>query len=485
MNLKKELGLFSSVSVLAGIMIGSGIYFFSMLVLGLASNSLGLSLVAWLVGGIITLFSALTYAELGTLFPKTGGYYVYLRKAYGKRFAFLSGITNFFLSSSGSIALLALLFAQVIGYMLGVNEGAGFDAMTTALIASAMIIVLSLVNYLGLRYGKLVQNIFFVAKLLPLVTIIVYGLFFGTQTNIIASNGAENIEGGLLLSGFLFAIARTLFAYEGWTNLNTVAEEMKDTKKDLPKALTIAVLLVMGVYTLFVIGLYRIIDPATLAALGSGALEAGFDLGAVYTAFGAIFTGFDLTVLGYVVFGAIAISIFGALNGSILSFPRVYLAMAEDETLPKVFGQIDRRFQTPWVAILGQTIVSLIIVLLGYNNVNYLLSIILFGALIFNTLIFLAVFKFRKTMPEAERPYRVWGFPYVPRLAILGMLILLVVTFINSFEASMLGVFVILAGNGFYDVFMDKVSPETLPLVADASSTPVKKATRKKAVKKA
>ncbi|MFZ9704215.1 MAG: APC family permease, partial [Bacilli bacterium] len=175
----------------------------------------------------------------------------------------------------------------------------------------------------------------------------------------------------------------------------------------------------------------------------------------------------------------------GALNGSILSFPRVYLAMAEDETLPKVFGQIDRRFQTPWVAILGQTIVSLIIVLLGYNNVNYLLSIILFGALIFNTLIFLAVFKFRKTMPEAERPYRVWGFPYVPRLAILGMLILLVVTFINSFEASMLGVFVILAGNGFYDVFMDKVSPETLPLVADASSTPVKKATRKKAVKKA
>ena len=104
MKLKKELGLFSSVSVLAGIMIGSGIYFFSMLVLGLASNSLGLSLVAWLVGGIITLFSALTYAELGTLFPKTGGYYVYLRKAYGKRVAFLSGISNFFLSSSGSVA---------------------------------------------------------------------------------------------------------------------------------------------------------------------------------------------------------------------------------------------------------------------------------------------------------------------------------------------------------------------------------------------
>jgi APA family basic amino acid/polyamine antiporter len=463
MKLKKELGLFSSVSVLAGIMIGSGIYFFSMLVLGLASNSLGLSLIAWVVGGIITLFSALTYAELGTLFPKTGGYYVYLRKAYGKRIAFLSGITNFFLSSSGSIALLALLFAQVIGFMVGANGGNGFDAPLVGLIAAIVIIILSLINYLGIRYGKVVQNIFFVAKLIPLFTVIIYGLFFGTQTNIFASNGAENIEFGLLVSGLLFAVARTLFAYEGWTNLNTVAEEMKDTKRDLPKALTIAVVLVMSVYVLFVIGLYRIITPETLANLGTGAVEAGFDLGAVYSAFGAIFSGFDLGLLGYVVFGAIAISIFGSLNGSILSFPRVYLAMAEDETLPKFFGNVDAKFKTPWVAILGQTIVSLVIVLFGYDNVNFLLSIILFGALVFNTLIFLSVFKFRKTMPKAERPYRVWGFPYVPRLAILGMLILLVVTMINSFEASMVGVFVILIGNGFYDVFMDK----SIPVVVD------------------
>jgi len=488
MKLKKELGLFSSVSVLAGIMIGSGIYFFSMLVLGLASNSLGLSLVAWVVGGIITLFSALTYAELGTLFPKTGGYYVYLRKAYGKRIAFLSGISNFFLSSSGSVALLAILFAQVLGYMLGVNGGLGFDASTVGLIAAITIIVLSLINYLGIQYGKLVQNIFFVAKLIPLLTVIIFGLFFGTQTDIIASNGAENIETGLLISGLLFAVARTLFAYEGWTNLNTVAEEMKDTSRDLPKALTIAVALVMGVYVLFVVGLYRIIDAGTLAALGSGAVEAGFDLGAVYSAFGAIFTGFDLTLLGYVVFGAIAISILGSLNGSILSFPRVYLAMADDETLPRFFGKIDAKFQTPWVAILGQTIVSLIIVLLGYNNVNYLLSIILFGALIFNTLIFLAVFKFRKTMPEAPRPYRVWGYPYVPRIAILGMLILLVVTFINSFEASMLGVFVILIGNGVYDVFMEKVAYEpapALPLVKTTKVNPTAIAVAKKPRKKA
>jgi basic amino acid/polyamine antiporter, APA family len=133
------------------------------------------------------------------------------------------------------------------------------------------------------------------------------------------------------------------------------------------------------------------------------------------------------------------------------------------------------------VAILGQTIVSWIIVGFGYDNVNFLLSIILFGGLVFNTLIFLSVFKFRKTMPEAERPYRVWGFPYVPRLAILGMLILLLVTVINSFLASMVGIFVILIGNGFYDVFMDRVTHVTAdtPIVLQTKKTKAKNTSRK------
>ncbi len=484
MKLKKELGLFSSVAVLAGIMIGSGIYFFSMLVLGLSSNSLGLSLVAWIVGGVITLFSALTYAELGTLFPKTGGYYVYLRKAFGKRFAFLSGITNFFLSSSGSVALLAILFTIMLGYMVGAThivDGVvvfGFVPVVSVIIASSVIILLSVVNYLGLRYGKIIQNIFFVAKLIPLVIVIVYGLFFGTQTNIFASNGAENIETGLLVSGLLFAVARTLFAYEGWTNLNTVAEEMKDTKRDLPKALTIAVALVMGVYALFVIGLYRIIDAETLASFGTAAVGGDINVAAVFTAFTMIFSGLSES-LSLIVFGAIVISIFGALNGSILAFPRVYLAMAEDETLPSVFGKIDSKFNTPWVAILGQAIVALIIVLLGYTRVDYLLTIILFGALIFNTLIFFAVFKFRRTMKNAERPYKVWGYPYVPALAIVGMVVLLIVTFSRNLVPSLIGVFVILIANGFYDVFMDRLQTDEAPTTSEASQ-PKKKAKKAK-----
>ena len=451
MKLKKELGLFSSVSMLAGIMIGSGIYFLSMLILGLAAGSLSLSLVAWVIGGIITLFSALTYAELGTMFPKTGGYYVYLKEAYGKRIAFLSGITNFFLSSSGSIALLALLFAQAIGFGLG----APFDPVTIAVIASITIIVLSVINYLGVQYGKIVQNIFFIAKLIPLFIVILYGLLFGSQVQDFSFDSLAIEETQLVISGLLFAVARTLFAYEGWTNLNTVVEEMKDAKKDLPKALLIASVLVMSVYLLFVFGLYRIVDFEFLQGAAQGAVANGFDVTAVFYAFGIIFSGLG-DVLGYLVFGSIIISVFGALNGSILAFPRVYYAMAKDDMMPSVFKHIDAKRNTPSVAIFGQTIVSLIIVLLGYNNVDYLLSIILFGALVFNTLIFIAVFKFRKTRPEANRPYKVWGYPIVPGIAILGMVILLVFTAITKFIPSLIGLGVLVAGYFFYQYVMLK-----------------------------
>jgi APA family basic amino acid/polyamine antiporter len=281
----------------------------------------------------------------------------------------------------------------------------------------------------------------------------------------------------------LFAVARTLFAYEGWTNLNNVVEEMKDAQRDLPKALTIAVLLVMSVYVLFVVGLYRILDLSTLTAAAEGALSAGFDVTAIFGAFGTIFADFA-DALSLIVFGAIVISIFGALNGSILSFPRVYYAMAQDETMPSMFGKIDKKFGTPWVAIVGQTIVSIVIVLLGYDNVNYLLTFVLFGGLIFNTLIFSSIFMFRKTMKETKRTYKVWGYPYVPAFAIAGMVILLIVTLINSFEPTVIGIFVLLIGNGVYDVFMDKKHLKATDVTPASASAPVVQTTRKTTSKK-
>jgi APA family basic amino acid/polyamine antiporter len=434
MQLKKDIGLLAGVSILTGIMIGSGIFFFGTVVFGLASNSLGLSLLAWLLGGLVTLVSALSYAELGTLFPNTGGYYVYLRKAYGKPIAFLSGWMNFFLSSSGSITTLAVLFSNIfVVYVLQLP----FELVRW--VSLAVIILFGAINYFGVKLGSLTQIIFTIAKLVPIVIIIGLGLFLGTQTvDLSLTSPTPDLDLGILLSGFTFAIARTLFAYEGWTNLNTVAGEMKNPKRDLPLALLISVGLVTVVYVLFIFALYRVLDVPFLIEQ----VPLGVNNQAIFFAVGTVLQGnYFLWVIT-----AILISILGAINGTLLAFPRVYFAMAEDGTMPKLFGHTSK-FGTPDVAILGSVVMAS---LLLFFDVDTLLTFVLLPALVFNTLIFFSVFIFRKTMPKADRPYRVWGYPVVPAIAILGMVILLVTTFINSLIPSLIGLGVLVVGYVVY-----------------------------------
>ncbi len=440
MQLKKDIGLLAGVSILTGIMIGSGIFFFGTVVFGLASNSLGLSLLAWLLGGLVTLVSALSYAELGTLFPNTGGYYVYLRKAYGKPIAFLSGWMNFFLSSSGSITTLAFLFSYIfVVFVLQLP----FDLVRW--VALAVIILFGAINYLGVKLGSITQIVFTIAKLLPIFIIIGLGLFLGTQNvDLSLTSPTPDLDLSVLLSGFTFAIARTLFAYEGWTNLNTVAGEMKNPKRDLPLALIISVLLVTAVYLLFIFALYRVLDVDFLISQ----VGLGVNNQAIFFAVGTVLQGdYSLWVMI-----AILISILGAINGTLLAFPRVYVAMAEDGTMPKLFGHTSK-FGTPDVAILGSVVMAS---LLLFFDVDTLLTFVLLPALVFNTLIFFSVFIFRKTMPKAERPYRVWGYPVVPAIAIVGMVILLVTTFINSLVPSLIGLGVLVVGYVVYPFIFKK-----------------------------
>jgi len=433
-SLKKEIGLFGGISILAGIMIGSGIFVFGSLILVRVGYSLALSLLAWLLGGIITMFSGLTYAELGTMFPETGGYYVYLKKAYGKKVAFLSGIMNFVLSSSGSIALLALIFAEILSYVLPISSYIKW-------IAAGMIILLSLVNFFGIKFGALVQKIFLVAKVIPIVTIIIIGLFMGTESVNLSLSGAGDVGFFKLLTMIGFGVVGTLWAYEGWTNLNTVAGEMKNAKKDLPKAIVIAIGLVSVLYVLFIFSIYRIISETNLIALAAS--ETVLPIAAMMTLFGE--TGMIF------VFVAVMISVFGALNGSIMVFPRVYYAMAEDKTFIKSFSKLHPKYQTPYISIIGSGLMAL---LLLFFNIEELLTFVVFGGLIFNTLIFISIFIFRKKNKDLDRPYKVWGYPYVPIIAIIGMLILLVATLIESFVPSMIGFGVLIAGYVLYQVFM-------------------------------
>lgn len=431
MELKKEINLWGGISILAGIMIGSGIFFLGGQILSRIGNSLPLSLLAWLIGGLITLFSGLTYAELGTLFPENGGYYLYLKKAYGRNVAFIAGIMNLVLSSSGSIALLAILFGQVLSNI--------FPALANViwLVAILAIVILTVVNYLGVKVGTLTQIIFMVAKIIPIIAIIILGLILGDQTLDLTTNTLADRSFFDILIAFSFAVVGTLWAYEGWTNLNSVAGEMKNPKKDLPKSLIFAILGVTLIYVLFIFSLYRLVAYGDLITAGNG----WFIFNAAAVLFG--------TSGALVVMISVAISVFGALNGSILVFPRVYQKMAEDGLFFKPFAKSHKTYKTPTLALIISGAMSILLIALGFD-IDALLTFIVFAGLIFNTLIFISVFLFRKRMPVDQYPraYKVWGYPYVPILAIVGMGMLLISTLVESLVPSLIGVGVLIIGYG-------------------------------------
>lgn len=442
MNKDKVISTWGGVSILAGIMIGSGIFFLGFQILDRSYQSLPLSILAWVIGGIITLFSGLTYAELGTLFPENGGYYLYLKKAYGHKVAFLSGFMNLILSSSGSIALLAILFGQVLSNIFP-SLGAW-----VSLIAVLAIALLSVVNYLGLKFGAIIQMVFMIAKLIPIFMIIVMGLIVGRQPFVMTSllEGKSFFQ---VLVAIGFAAVGTLWAYEGWTNLNAIAGHMKHPKEELPQALFIATIGVMVVYVLFILSLYRLVNYADLLTAYNG----WFVFNAAYVLFGN--AGQVLIML------AVAISVFGALNGSILVFPRVYQKMAQDGLFFKVVAKEHPTRKTPFVALILSGLFASLLVVIEYFfhqiTIESLLTFVVFAGLIFNTLIFIALFKFRKDLPLALYPrYQVWGYPYVPAIAIFGLVLLLIATLIESFLPSIIGIGVLFIGYLIYSLVENK-----------------------------
>jgi APA family basic amino acid/polyamine antiporter len=414
-ELSREISLFGGVSILVGIMVGSGIFYLGSYVFMYAGNSQGLALLAWVVGGFVTLISGLCYAELGAMMPKAGGSYVYLREAYGKSIAFMSGFSSFILGSSGSIAALALAFATILNNFIPLPES------IQKVVAISIIVLLTAFNYFGVKFGSWIQNLFTVAKLVPILVILVLGLFLGKQTpNLSITLGSStNIMG--LISMVAMGVVATLWAYEGWTNLNTVSEELKNPKRNIPRALIIAILFVMGLYLLFNFAIYRVLSfEEIVTAITEGKLFLGTAVA------NRLLGGFG----GTLVTVGMLISVFGATNGCIMVFPRMYYAMAKDGLFFRQIGEINPRTKTPANAILISALISIILVF--FRNLNQLTSLVVLQGLIFNGLIFFSVIIFRRILPNIERPYRVWGYPIIPILATLVMVGLLVNTLMTS-----------------------------------------------------
>ncbi|HEX9885484.1 MAG TPA: amino acid permease [Longimicrobiales bacterium] len=432
MAFRRELGRFDTAMVVVGGIIGAGI-FINPYIVAQRLDTGWLVMLAWLLGGVVALAGALTFAELGALFPRAGGHYAYLRDAYHPVAGFLYGWALLLMIECGAIAAVAITFAE---YTLRLVGRGGGEVLPLAILA---IVVVAVVNYLGVKPGSRVLNAFVVAKLVPLAFLIGAGLFLpvgevaGAATD--AATGAMGAStSSIPAAGLLFAMGAALipvmFSYGGWQNANYVAEEMKDPVRDMPVSLLAGTALVVVVYGLVNWVYLRTLGHAGLASTLTPASDAAQSL------FGPL--GEGLITLG------IAVSTFGFLNLTMLAPTRVYYAMARDGLFPESVARLHPRFDTPSVAIIIQTVWAVALVLTGTyaQLVDYVVS----ADWIFFGLAGASLFVFRRKVPLAERPPGTFAtpwFPLVPGLfVVVALLIVGSVMWTNPLRSAMGFVFI-------------------------------------------
>jgi APA family basic amino acid/polyamine antiporter len=395
---RRALGPFDAAMVVIGGIIGGGI-FINPYIVAQRLDSPGLVLAAWTLGGAIAVAGALTFAELGSLFPRAGGQYVYLRDAFHPLAGFLYGWALLLMIESGAIAAIATAFAEYTLRFLGRPDSA------SAPLAIAAIVILAAVNYLGVKPGSRVLNVFVVLKVAALVLLIGAGLVMPAGDAAPAASGGASSS--LLPLAFGAALIPIMFSYGGWQNLNYVAEEMKDARRDLPRAMIAGIAVVVGVYLL--------VNFVYLRALGHGGLAAT-QTPAADTA-GALLGNFGDRAVAL----AIAISTFGFLDLTMLAPTRVYYAMAADGVFFPAVARLHPRYRSPHVAIIIQTAWALLLALTG--TYAQLVDYVVFADWIFFGLAGATVFVFRARVPLEQRAtgtFRMPGYPIIPGLFVIA-----------------------------------------------------------------
>jgi len=434
---KREVGVFGGVSLLGGIMIGSGIFYIGSYVMMRTGMSQGLSLLAWIIGGIVCLLGGLCLAELGTAMPKAGGMTVYLNEAYHPIVGFLCGFSSWLLGGPGSIAGIAIALPTAMRTFFDLSD------FSIKMIAVILILGLTVYNYLGIKQGSVLQNITMVAKLVPIVIILVAALFLGRATpDLSLVPQGDSVSSGKVIGMVAFAVIATLWAYEGWTNLNTISEEVKNPRRNLPLSIIIAIVSITVLYTLFNFAIYRVFSLEEIKTyIDSGNFYLGTEVAKLFMGnFGAI-----LVTVGMIV------SMFGALNGCILAFPRMYYAMSVEGHFFKSFKVLHPVNKIPTAALFVQAGISIILVV--FRSLDQLTSLVIFSGMIYNFLTVLAVIILRRKYPTIERPYKAWGYPVLTVITALIFMGLMVNTFIEDPTTALLSLAVQVAGVLVYLIF--------------------------------
>ncbi len=395
-ELLRALGWWEATAIVIGIMIGTGIF----IVPAQMTRAMGTKdavLSVWAVTGILSLFGALSFAELAAMMPQAGGQYIYLREAYGPLTGYLCGWSFFVAAQTGGIAALAA------GFALYANEFLPLTPWEQKAAAAASIALLTAINYVGVREGGRVQSILTGLKVGAIAAIILLGYVLvrglpGGPTTLAAPTGHR------FVASFGVAMVGACWAYEGWNCCTFAAGEVKRPERNVPLALILGTGAVIAIYLAMNLVYYHVLPMDQVARSSRVGADAAVRI------FGR--TG------SYLVSLLIIISTLGSLNGSILAAPRVYYAMARDGLFFRWCARVHPRFHTPHVALMVQGVWA--IVLVGAGTYEQLFTYVIFAAFVFYALAALAVVVQRRTRPDAPRPYRVFGYPYVPIIFVLG-----------------------------------------------------------------
>jgi APA family basic amino acid/polyamine antiporter len=447
-QLVRRLGLLSATMIVIGSIIGSGIFLTPQSVAA-AVDVPGVMILVWIFTGLLTLAGALTNAEIGSEIPEAGGHYVFFRVLYGDFIAFLFGWTTFIVYQTGSIAAIAVAFARYFSYFVPLPHlGASLEAWKIPFIgniapladigvkavAVGIIVLLTTVNYFGVRFGGIIQNIFTSMKIAAILGIVIVG--FGAGKGSVAHFFPL---WGMPTSGPLFtaigiAMVATLWSYDGWANLTFIGGEVRNPQRNIPLALSLGTIGVIIIYVLTNLAYLYVLPIQDIA---SSRLVAADVMEQIFPGYG-----------GAVISIAVMISTFGSVNGSAMTTARVFYAMAKDRLFFRSLGDVHPKYHTPAKSLVVQCVWSCLLTLSG--TFDQLFTYVMFAGWIFYALGAAGVFILRRKFPRTDRPYSVPGYPWVPFLFVVVAGGFVVNTLISNTADSMVGLLLLVLGVPFY-----------------------------------
>lgn len=464
-RLLPTLGLFTTITIVVGGMIGSGIFRNPSAMAGFL-HSPELLLGVWVIAGVVTLFGALTNAEVAGIIPATGGQYQYFREMYGDFTAYLYGWALFIVIQSGSIASITYVFAEYFNsvFPLWVLDDATVQSFAlqlpfatiyplqnigVKLLTAGAITVLSIINMLGVKEGGRVQALFTVAKIAAILFLVVaaFTVGKGAIANFTLDSSVAVPTGTALMFALAMAMNKALWSYDGWNNITYIAGEVQNPQRTIPRALVIGTITTIAVYVLINLAYLYILPIDKLSASTSVAADTA----------NSILGGYGITFIAI----AVMIATVGTSNGTILASARVYYAMALDKMFFKAAGNVSPKQNTPIVALTMQLLWTVVLVFTG--TFDMLTDMLIFVTWGFYALGAIGVFVLRKKMPAVERPYKTWGYPYVPIIFITFATLFLLFSVWSDIENyrtgvapvinSLWGVLLLVAGVPFYFMF--------------------------------